>query len=436
MKKRFYKLLAAVVSAITLLSVPAMAQDDIKVFVDRAQITFDVPPQLIGGRTMVPLRAIFEAIGAEVSWDGPTKTVTAYNEAYQVKATIGDNTMYVNGNPRQMDIAPMVVNDRTLVPARFVAEAFNCDVNWDGNTKTVFITTKEVDYSQLEQDSWQSDNAQAAETPAGNPGQVSFNDYSFHPTRVISVECTNIIKGPEANTIIHSENRFNDTPSADQEWLIMEFNVDYISSSDGENDMLEASDIIYKDTFYTETKSSIPTYDLATLGDRYGAYGVFDVEMYPGSSAKIVIGLLIDKYDGGILLKIPNKNGNDISWINCTDGVTSGGSDSSYSDNSYTAPVVSSTYYPGTSAPTYTSISGVPLKAQEPLSNGATVYRYNYSFSDDTTEYWDALTSAGWKFLKGNDDTTEDVFETSFSKDGKILIINIYWDMMEVWVAV
>lgn len=130
----------------------APSSNAIKVYIDNKIVSFDVQPQLIGGRTMVPLRAIFEGLGATVEWDNNTQTVTAYNEVKIVKATIGSNTMTVNGANKTMDVAPMIVDGRTLVPARFVAEAFDCDVEWDGNTKTVSITTKPIDYSKVEQD--------------------------------------------------------------------------------------------------------------------------------------------------------------------------------------------------------------------------------------------------------------------------------------------
>lgn len=104
---------------------------------------------------MVPLRAIFEGLGATVEWNGNTQTITAYNETTIVRSTIGEYTMNVNETAKSIDVPPMLVNDRTLVPARFVAEAFDCDVQWDGNTKTVSITTKEIDYSKVEQSTTQ-----------------------------------------------------------------------------------------------------------------------------------------------------------------------------------------------------------------------------------------------------------------------------------------
>lgn len=149
MKKMKFLLL---MMCLLFVKISVSAEVPITVSVDGEQVVFDVQPQLIGGRTMVPLRAIFEALGATVLWDDTTQTVTAYNEAYLVKATIGQTTMTVNGESKQTDIAPMIVDGRTLVPARFVAEAFDCDVEWDGDKKAVHITTKPIDYHALESD--------------------------------------------------------------------------------------------------------------------------------------------------------------------------------------------------------------------------------------------------------------------------------------------
>ena len=132
--------------------VPGQAATNIKVYIDNEIVSFDIQPRLVGGRTMVPLRAIFEGLGATVDWNGDTQTVTAFNEVTIVTATIGQYTMTVNGTKKTMDVAPMVIDNRTLVPARFVAEAFDCDVRWDGSTQTVYITTKPLDYSKVEQD--------------------------------------------------------------------------------------------------------------------------------------------------------------------------------------------------------------------------------------------------------------------------------------------
>lgn len=147
MKKIF-----AFILTVLLLGINAFASEEISIFIDDKKTDFDVKPQLIGGRTMVPLRTIFEELGAVVLWEQETQTVTAYNEAKFVKATINSNVMYINGAEKTMDIAPMIVDNRTLVPARFVAEAFDCDVVWDAEDMAVYITSPYIDYSKLEQE--------------------------------------------------------------------------------------------------------------------------------------------------------------------------------------------------------------------------------------------------------------------------------------------
>lgn len=141
MKKKIAAILMAITMSFNLGTVIGYADDGIVVTLNGSPIQFDVQPQLINDRTMVPLRKIFEAMGASVDWNGDTQTVTATKGSDQVIATINNTTIYVNGETRVIDVPPMIVNDRTLVPARFVAESFGATVNWDGATQTVIITT-------------------------------------------------------------------------------------------------------------------------------------------------------------------------------------------------------------------------------------------------------------------------------------------------------
>lgn len=114
--------------------------EKISVVLDGNEIEFDQPPIIIDDRTMVPLRAIFEALGAKVYWDGDTQTVTSVKDDVTVMLTIGLYEFYRNGVVIPLDVPGMIINDRTLVPVRAVSEAFSCQVNWDGATKTVDIS--------------------------------------------------------------------------------------------------------------------------------------------------------------------------------------------------------------------------------------------------------------------------------------------------------
>ena len=104
-----------------------------------AETTLDVPAQIIDGRTMVPLRAIFEALDAAVDWDGDTQTITSTKDSITVKMQIGSNILYKNGEESELDVPAQLVDGRTLVPVRAVAESFGADVEWDGDTQTVTI---------------------------------------------------------------------------------------------------------------------------------------------------------------------------------------------------------------------------------------------------------------------------------------------------------
>lgn len=114
-------------------------ENEISVYVEGQKVSFDVPPQTINDRTMVPIRAIFEVMGATVNWDNATQTAICTKDNSVVKMTLNSKTEYINDVPYEMDVAPVIVDNRTLAPARYVAEAFGYFVNWDGNTKSVLI---------------------------------------------------------------------------------------------------------------------------------------------------------------------------------------------------------------------------------------------------------------------------------------------------------
>lgn len=138
MKKFLFCVLVAVIA--TFAAVSAYAQSAIKVKLNGNNIVSDVAPQIINGRTMVPVRSIFNALGAEVTYDKNTKTIVGTKNNTVVKMYVGKNYMYVNGISYKMDCEPVVVNGRALAPARYVAEGFGCTVSYDAVNKVVYIT--------------------------------------------------------------------------------------------------------------------------------------------------------------------------------------------------------------------------------------------------------------------------------------------------------
>ncbi|MCR8659515.1 copper amine oxidase N-terminal domain-containing protein [Paenibacillus endoradicis] len=111
----------------------------IKVYVDGEQLVFDIDPIQTEGTTLVQFTTVFKALGLQYSWDQKTKTVTGYNDDITLKLTIGNKTAIVNGEKVTLLVAPKVVNGNTLIPLRFVSEATGADVEWNKDTRTITI---------------------------------------------------------------------------------------------------------------------------------------------------------------------------------------------------------------------------------------------------------------------------------------------------------
>ncbi len=169
MKKKMKKIVSILCMMSLLFSMLTVkvnaSNDDIKVLVDGTELTFDVPPQIIDDYTMVPMRGIFEALGYDVDWNPVNKKIAAYsnatdlyiammvgvNETVNVDFTdyeqIGESALIYN----DLDIAPQIIDGRTLVPVRAVSDATRCDVYWNPTTRTVSVETpKTIKYDSAD----------------------------------------------------------------------------------------------------------------------------------------------------------------------------------------------------------------------------------------------------------------------------------------------
>ncbi len=136
--KKFLLLVVVALLAFSPLSVSA--ESEIKVVLDGKAIEFDQPPVIIADRTMVPVRAIYEALGAEVKWDADTRTASGTKIGITVSFTIDEAKVVINYNEVEIDAPATIVSDRTLVPVRALAEGFGVTVDWDAATRTVILT--------------------------------------------------------------------------------------------------------------------------------------------------------------------------------------------------------------------------------------------------------------------------------------------------------
>jgi len=115
----------------------------IGVFIEGKQQTYTQSPVNQNGNVLVPLRGIFESLGATVKWESSTKTVTATKGGTTVVLTIGSSTAYVNGKPVVLNAAAQLINGSTMVPIRFISEVFGGVVEWDKTTKSVIVFQNE-----------------------------------------------------------------------------------------------------------------------------------------------------------------------------------------------------------------------------------------------------------------------------------------------------
>lgn len=142
MKKVIALLLALAVSASLLLSVSADELPPITLSVNGTNVECDVPPQIIEDRTLVPLRAAFESLGAAIIlWDESTSTVHAQSDdGSAIALQIGSKKLFKENKVSEMDVPARIIDGRTMVPIRAIAECLGCTVEWVGETRTVKIT--------------------------------------------------------------------------------------------------------------------------------------------------------------------------------------------------------------------------------------------------------------------------------------------------------
>jgi len=106
---------------------------------DEGEPPRNTKPIVVNGRTVVPIRVIVETMGGKVGWDGPTKEITMKTADHTVVMWIDKKDLEVDGQTKEMDIAPFELNGRTLVPVRFVAENIGCVIDWISKTQQIVI---------------------------------------------------------------------------------------------------------------------------------------------------------------------------------------------------------------------------------------------------------------------------------------------------------
>lgn len=145
--KRMLQLFFCIVVIFLLATSSALAQEAkvITLELDGQVIPTDVAPALIQDRTLIPGRALFEAMGGTVGWDGASQMVTVMVNGYRIQLTINSKIALVDQVEVELDVPAQLVNNRTMIPLRFVAEQAECKVQWDGAQQVVRVTSPSFD---------------------------------------------------------------------------------------------------------------------------------------------------------------------------------------------------------------------------------------------------------------------------------------------------
>lgn len=115
----------------------------ITVTINGERVSFEPGAMIVDGRTLVPLRGVFEKLGAHVDWNKETNQVVVKEGSVEVLLEVGNLSVLVNGELKQLDVPSMLIDNRTLVPVRFITEALGHEVKWDAANKQVNITSRD-----------------------------------------------------------------------------------------------------------------------------------------------------------------------------------------------------------------------------------------------------------------------------------------------------
>lgn len=146
MNKIFRKMTASVLSlcmAGALVPAAAIAAGTVSVYVNGQKLDFDVNPIIENDRTLVPMRYIFEALGAQVEWDPAVNTATGTKNENTIQITINSNILIKNGLAVTLDAPARLIDGRTLVPVRAVSEGLGANVDWDAQENRVLISLQD-----------------------------------------------------------------------------------------------------------------------------------------------------------------------------------------------------------------------------------------------------------------------------------------------------
>lgn len=184
--------------------------DPITLIINEKIIESDVPPIIIDSRTLVPARAVFEELGATVSWVEETQKIFISLEENLILLTVNSSEANINGEIKVVEVPPKIVNDSTMIPLRFVAEALNFDIAWNGNERIASISSKQEQTTQTEATTTQPAESTTAENTTVET-ETSEETTSQIPTESNQETSTEATAQPDSDGIVTVEGNLNTT---------------------------------------------------------------------------------------------------------------------------------------------------------------------------------------------------------------------------------
>lgn len=184
--------------------------DPITLIINEKIIESEVPPIIIDSRTLVPARAVFEELGATVSWVEETQKIFISLEENLILLTVNSSEANINGEIKAIEVPPKIVNDSTMIPLRFVAEALNFDIAWNGNERIASISSKQEQTTQTEATTTQPAESTTAENTTVET-ETSEETTSQIPTESNQETSTEATAQPDSDGIVTVEGNLNTT---------------------------------------------------------------------------------------------------------------------------------------------------------------------------------------------------------------------------------
>ncbi|MCL2387568.1 MAG: N-acetylmuramoyl-L-alanine amidase family protein [Defluviitaleaceae bacterium] len=142
------------------------SNEPVRLVIDGTEVLdLPAPPMIVDDRTLVPVREVFERVGGIVGWHSGHRQVSLFYGDNVLVMTIDDTTANLNGNRIEMQVPPIIYNDRTMVPLRFPAEVFGFDVDWDSETRAAIVNSSRYNGNNGNNGNNQSEEDEDIELP-------------------------------------------------------------------------------------------------------------------------------------------------------------------------------------------------------------------------------------------------------------------------------